>query len=88
MFAAVFEDEVALRMQQAHHAVRQGFNALQGIGRIRENDVETFLADGQEIKDVLVHRYHGIQPQAGGFAADEQGVVTRHFNAIYARRTA
>ena len=45
----MLEDEVAFRMEDilGQDFVRDGFEAFQGIGRIREDEVEFFGADGR-----------------------------------------
>lgn len=68
----------------SEYLVRDILQAIQGVWRICEDDVELFMADGQEVEDIAVDGGDVVQAQTSGFFAYELRVVPVHLYAVYA----
>ena len=73
MLSAVLEDEVTARMEEVlrEHPVGKGFQAFQGVGRIRKDDVELLPSDGEEVEDVVPDHHDVREAQALRLGLDE-----------------
>ena len=66
MLIPVLEDEIAFRMEYVlfKDLVRQCLQPLQGIRRIREDDIEFLPAYRQEVEHVVTHHGHITEAEA------------------------
>ena len=90
VFTAVLEDKITVGVEDAgaEHLVGEGVDAFKGIRGVGEDNVESFVADGQEVEDVGMDDRHFGKGEAGGFALDEGGVVASHLHAPDVSRAA
>ena len=81
----VLQDKISLAAQDrvfpVENLVRKGIYALQFVWRIGENEIESAVADIQEIENVTVDGTDFLQSQAFVHFADERGVLAVHFHA-------
>ena len=85
VLVAMLKDKVAARMEDVlgENLVRNGLQALEGIRRISENDIELLVADGEEIEDIVPDHHYIIKSEPLGLPLDERGIFPCHLNRIY-----
>ncbi len=84
MLVTVLKDEIAAGMKDVlrENLVRERFQSIKRIRRVREYDVELLVTDREEVKDIVPDHSDIVKPKTLGLSLNKGGVLPRHLNRI------
>ena len=85
MLIPMLQDEIiaVIKDISLENFVWQRFQTLHRIRRISKNNIELFVADCQEIENIIPHHDDIVQAELGCLGLNESCVLTGHFNRIH-----